>query len=155
MELSEDRQQSADADIRRIESDAEVAAAWEVVRQLRPQLDRGDLVAAIQRQRGEGYRAVGAFAEGVCVAFAGYRIQQMLAHGRLLYVDDLVCDAAERGGGYGRALMHWLQDEARREGCDALQLDSGTQRLEAHAFYFRCGLRITSFHFGLRLAPPA
>ena len=140
-----------DADIRRIETDEQVAAAWEVVRQLRPHLDRGDLVAAVQRQRAEGYRAVGAYAEGVCVAFAGYRIQQMLAHGRLLYVDDLVSDAAERGSGYGRALMHWLRAEAEAEGCDALQLDSGTQRHEAHAFYFRRGLRIQGYHFGMRL----
>ena len=140
-----------DADIRRIESDEQAAAAWEVVRQLRPHLDRGDLVAAVQRQRSEGYRAVGAYAEGVCVAFAGYRVQYMLAHGRLLYVDDLVSDEAERGSGYGRALMRWLEDEARREGCDALQLDSGTQRHEAHAFYFRGGLRIQGYHFGMRL----
>jgi GNAT superfamily N-acetyltransferase len=121
------------------------------VQQLRPQLDRGDLVAAVQRQRVEGYRAVGAYAEGVCVAFAGYRIQHMLAHGRLLYVDDLVTDAAERGGGYGKALLAWLVEEAQREGCAAFQLDSGTQRLEAHAFYFRQGLRISAFHFAKRL----
>jgi len=140
-------------DIRRIENDEEVAAAWPVVQQLRPQLDRGDLVAAVQRQRAEGYRAVGAYAEGVCVAFAGYRIQHMLAHGRLLYVDDLVTDAAERGGGYGKALLAWLVDEAHREGCEAFQLDSGTQRQEAHAFYFRQGLRISAFHFARRLDP--
>jgi GNAT superfamily N-acetyltransferase len=138
-------------DIRRIESDEQIAAAWPVVQQLRPHLDRGDLIAAVQGQRGEGYRAVGAYAEGVCVAFAGYRIQHMLAHGRLLYVDDLISDAAERGSGYGRALLDWLVDEARREGCEAFQLDSGTQRHEAHAFYFRRGLRITAFHFGRRL----
>lgn len=138
-------------DIRRIDSDEDVAAAWPVVQQLRPQLDRGDLVAAVQRQRAEGYRAVGAYAEGVCVAFAGYRIQHMLAHGRLLYVDDLVTDAAERGGGYGKALLTWLVEEAQREGCEAFQLDSGTQRLEAHAFYFRQGLRISAFHFAKRL----
>jgi GNAT superfamily N-acetyltransferase len=126
-----------------------------VVRQLRPHLDRGDLIAAVQRQRAEGYRAVGAYAEGVCVAFAGYRIQQMLAHGRLLYLDDLVSDESERGAGYGRALMHWLTQEAQREGCETLQLDSGSHRLQAHAFYFRFGMRITSFHFSLRLAPQA
>lgn len=143
-----------DTDIRRIESDEQIAAAWEVVRQLRPHLDQGDLVAAVQRQRAEGYRAVGAYAEGVCVAFAGYRIQHMLAHGRMLYVDDLVSDQAERGSGYGRALMRWLEDEAGREGCDALQLDSGTQRHEAHAFYFRRGLRIQGYHFGKRLDAP-
>jgi GNAT superfamily N-acetyltransferase len=68
-------------------------------------------------------------------------------------VDDLVSDESERGGGYGRALMHWLTEEARREGCETLQLDSGSHRLQAHTFYFRFGMHITSFHFTLRLGP--
>jgi GNAT superfamily N-acetyltransferase len=81
------------------------------------------------------------------MGFAGYRIQHMLAHGRFLYVDDLVTDVAVRGRGFGRILLDWLDAEALREGCAGLQLDSGTQRLEAHAFYFARGLRVTSFHF--------
>jgi len=136
-----------DSDIRRIEDDAQLAAAWPVVHQLRTHLDRGDLIAAVARQRQEGYRCVGAYAEGVCVAFAGYRIQHMLVHGRVLYVDDLVSDASERGSGYGHALLDWLLAEARAEGCACLSLDSGTQRHEAHAFYFRRGLRISGYHF--------
>jgi hypothetical protein len=32
-----------------------------------------------------------------------------------------------------------------------LQLDSGTQRKDAHAFYLREGLRIEAFHFGIVL----
>ncbi|MCK7592151.1 GNAT family N-acetyltransferase [Pseudomarimonas salicorniae] len=144
-----------DASIRPIETDEQVAAAWPVVHQLRPHLDRDALIAAVRRQRSEGYLAAGAYAGEVCVAFAGYRIQQMLAHGRLLYVDDLVSDASARGAGYGRSLMAWLRDAARRAGCATLQLDSGSHRLEAHAFYFRFGLRITSYHFAMRLDTPA
>ncbi len=144
-----------DADIRRIESDQQVAAAWPVVRQLRPDLDCAALVAAVTRQRDEGFLAAGAYVDDSCVAFAGYRIQHMLAHGRLLYVDDLVSDSAVRGAGHGRALLEWLRCEARRLGCAALQLDSGCQRQAAHAFYFRAGLHISSFHFNQRLIDPA
>ncbi len=140
-------------ELRRLETDADVESAWPVVHQLRPHLDRGDLLAAVSRQRAEGFRAVGLFVEGVCLGFAGYRIQHMLAHGRFLYVDDLVTEQGERGGGYGTRLIEWLREEARSEGCVGLQLDSGTHRLEAHAFYFRRGLRISSFHFSERFAP--
>lgn len=134
-------------EIRRLDDDAGIGLAWAVVHQLRPQLDRGDLIAAVANQRSEGYRCVGLFVEGVCLGFAGYRIQTMLAHGRFLYVDDLVTEASERGSGYGSQLLDWLVAEAKQEGCHGLQLDSGTQRLDAHAFYFRRGLRVTSFHF--------
>jgi GNAT superfamily N-acetyltransferase len=125
-----------------------VASAWPVVRQLRPHLDESALVAAWQRQREEGYRALGAFDDdGACRGFAGFRVQQMLAHGRFLYVDDLVTDEAVRGSGVGRRMMDWLQDEARRLGCASLQLDSGVQRHAAHGFYFARGLHITGYHF--------
>ena len=41
----------------------------------------------------------------------------------------------------------WLMDLARDEDCETFSLDSGTHRHQAHAFYFRQGLRITDFHF--------
>ena len=134
--------------LRELDDAAAVASSWPVVRQLRPHLDEAALVAAWQRQRGEGYRAVAAFADdGRCLGFAGFRLQQMLAHGRFLYCDDLVTDAACRGSGVGRRLLEWMLAEARRLGCASLQLDSGTQRSGAHAFYFGRGMQITSFHF--------
>jgi GNAT superfamily N-acetyltransferase len=60
---------------------------------------------------------------------------------------DLVTDGAMRSRGFGEALLGWLMDLAREEGCETFSLDSGTHRHQAHAFYFRQGLRITDFHF--------
>ncbi len=45
------------------------------------------------------------------------------------------------------ALMEHLQDIARRAGCESFILDSGTHRQQAHKFYFREGMAITSFNF--------
>jgi hypothetical protein len=47
-----------------------------------------------------------------------------------------------------------LLDEAAREGCGELHLDSGVgpDREDAHRFYFRHRLRITSYHFARELA---
>ena len=132
----------SEVEIRELLTDQDISDAYPVIRQLRPHLDRGDLIGAVNRQRREGFRCVGLFVEGVCLGFAGFRIQHMLAHGRSLYVDDLVTEQNEHVNGYGTRLMEWLS-----------QLDSGCQRREAHAFYFRRGLRITSFHFGIALHP--
>ena len=89
--------------------------------------------------------------DGVPRAFAGWRVLEMLAVGKHLYVDDLITDASLRSRGYGRQLLDWLKTQARHLGCARLQLDSGTQRKDAHAFYLREGLRIESFHFGIVL----
>jgi GNAT superfamily N-acetyltransferase len=133
--------------LQELDSEALIASSWPIVQQLRPHLQVEDLVAAWREQRAEGYRAVGAFDAGRCVGFAGFRVQHMLAHGRFLYVDDLVTDADGRGSGVGVRLMAWIADEARRLGCASVQLDSGTQRTGAHAFYFGRGMHITGFHF--------
>ena len=138
------------AQIRPLDTEQDILDAWPVVQQLRPHLDSAALVAAVAAQRAEGYRCIGLFSGSRCLGFAGYRLQRMLAHGQFLYVDDLVTDAELRGQGCGRRLLDWLDAEARRAGCAGLQLDSGTQRQEAHAFYFGRGLRVTSFHFARR-----
>ena len=44
---------------------------------------------------------------------------------------------------------------ARERGCDYLALDSGTQRQQAHKFYFREGMTITSFHFDKKISGKA
>jgi hypothetical protein len=44
-----------------------------------------------------------------------------------------------------------MQDLARAAGCLRFTLDSGVQRSQAHKFYFREGMTVTSFHFGMSL----
>ena len=48
-------------------------------------------------------------------------------------------------------LLDWLKAEARRLECAEIHLDSGTQREDAHRFYFREGLTINCFHFRQKL----
>jgi len=71
--------------------------------------------------------------------------------GTALYVDDLICLESHRGKGFAEALMAWMEDLARKEGCGEFHLDSGTHRLSAHRFYHRLKLAITSFHFQKKL----
>jgi GNAT superfamily N-acetyltransferase len=140
------------AEIRTIVSDTELRAVWPVVSQLRPEFDEARFLAQMHRQIAEGCRATVAYdAQGVPRAFACWRVMEMLAVGLHVYVDDLITDEAVRGQGYGTAMLDWLKAEAKRLGCVRLQLDSGTHRQDAHAFYLRERLRIEAFHFGVKL----
>ena len=47
--------------------------------------------------------------------------------------------------------MEHLRQLARAAACASLTLDSGTQRQQAHKFYFREGMVVTSFHFAQSL----
>jgi GNAT superfamily N-acetyltransferase len=109
------------------------------------------LAALADGQRAAGYRLAGSFEPGEdeAAAVAGFRVQENLAWGRHLYVDDLVTRADRRGRGHGGGLMRWLVEEAARAGCEQLHLDSGVgaDREDAHRLYFNAGLRISSYHF--------
>jgi len=129
----------------------EIARCFSVMCQLRPLLIEEEFFARIQAQQIEGYQLAFLDHENAVVSVAGFRIQNMLSSGKTFYVDDLVTDAAARSQGHGEAMLQWLIALAREAGCDTFSLDSGTQRQEAHAFYLRQRLRITSFHFSLRL----
>src|SRR3954469_23242630 len=120
--------------------------------ELRPQRAPAEaLTAQADGQRAAGYRLVGSFEPGEedAAAVAGFRIQENLAWGRHLYVDDLSTRADRRGRGHGGALMRWLAIKACRAGCEQLHLDSGVgaEREDAHRLYFNAGLRISSYHF--------
>jgi GNAT superfamily N-acetyltransferase len=95
---------------------------------------------------GGGRMCVAADGERV-VGVAVYRVHENTSAGLHLYVDDLVADEAERSRGVGHALMAHLERMARDGGCENLTLDSGTHRPQAHKFYFREGMVVTSFHF--------
>jgi GNAT superfamily N-acetyltransferase len=129
----------------------DTALAFEAMRVLRPHHDdQAEFVRRVDEdQRPQGYRLVGVFDGERCVAVAGFRLIRNLAVGDHIYVDDLATHPDARRRGYGRALLEWCAEEARRLGCVALQLDSAVEgaRLDAHRLYFNAGMRITSYHF--------
>lgn len=141
--------------IRLMETDAEITACYPVMVQLRPHLSEQTFLEQVRRQMGDGFRLAALEEGGQVHAVAGFRVIEMLSRGRHVYVDDLVTDAQARSTGYGRTLLDWLKDYARAQGCTRLHLDSGTQRTDAHRFYFRERLHISAFHFGVALEPEA
>lgn len=140
--------------IARTETDEQIAATYEVMRQLRPHLLREEYVPRVRAlMASDGFHLAALIDDGEVRAAAGYRFMDMLYCGRLLYVDDLVVDERVRSRGYGSRLLDWLKAEARSHGCHELQLISRVVREQAHRFYFREGLGIECFQFRVRLAP--
>ena len=137
--------------VRLAESAAEIARCFPAMLHLRPHLVAEEFVGRVEAQQAQGYLLAYLEEGGAVVAVAGFRVMEKLMTGRTMYVDDLVTDPARRSQGHGKALLDWLQGYARGAGCATFSLDSGTQRWEAHAFYFRERMRATSFHFVKKL----
>lgn len=128
-------------------SDSDIERTYLVMSQLRPHVPAAGFVARVRSMEQGGFQLAYLEHEGEVAAVAGFRIMDQLVSGRVLYVDDLVTNADSRSLGHGAALLDWLRDFARRDGCEYLELDSGVNRAGAHRFYFRHELSIVGYHF--------
>lgn len=141
--------------LRHAEGDAEIAACFPVMVQLRPHLaDAAEFAARVARQRTAGYRLLAAWRGDVPVALAGYRVEENLVHGRFLYVDDLVSAESERRQGLGARLLDAVAEEGRGLGCRRLVLDTAIDNALGHRFYYRQGLLARALRFSREMAPP-
>ena len=135
------------ADVRTAREEGEVRRCWLAYKELRPHLrSEGELVERWRRQTREGFQIIYIPDGDAVPAAAGYRFLNTLAWGHILYIDDLVAVAARHKTGLGTTLLQYLQEEARRVGCDAVHLDTGYQRHLAHLAYLRNGFHFNSHH---------
>lgn len=139
-------------DIRTASEEDDVRRCWPAFRELRPHIQsEEEFVARWRAQIAEGYRIIYIDQDGRVPAAAGYRFLTTMAWGRILYLDDLVAMESAQGVGLGAALLRFLQDEARRLGCDAVHLDTGYQRHRAHKTYMRNGFRMDCMHLAWKV----
>ncbi|MGB3225601.1 MAG: GNAT family N-acetyltransferase [Desulforhopalus sp.] len=132
-------------------SDVEIANCFEVMSELRPHLVKESFVSMIREMENNGYQLAFIKSEGVIAAVAGFRISTNLIMGKHFYVEDLVVKKSIRSKGLGGILMKWLESRAQNEGCINFHLDSGTQRGDAHRFYFKHDFSILAYHFAKKL----
>ncbi len=135
-----------------LDSDQDYQAAFSVMRELRPHLtDANAFAEQVRRQAAQGYRILAASQDEQVAALTGYRVQENLLYGRFLYVDDLVTTARARQHGLGATLIDALREEARKQRCANLVLDTGLGNSLAQRFYFRQGLLAFGMHFRQQL----
>ena len=123
-----------------------LAKAERVHRQLRPKLPQ-DYVGRMREVFGSGAEMAVCIKDNAVAGITVFRMQERTHSGREMYCDDLITDQTKRSTGVGHALMQFMETLARARSADCLALDSGSHREQAHKFYFREGMTITSFHF--------
>lgn len=130
----------------------EIRRCFPVMHELRTHIAKEQrFVERVLRQQKEGYQLAFLESEGEVCVVAGYRFLESLFSGKFLYVDDLVTRQSDRARGFGGELLDWLINQARKRGCENLELDSGVQRFDAHRFYFLKRMSISSYHFRIRI----
>jgi GNAT superfamily N-acetyltransferase len=136
------------AEIRELFTDEDFQAAFAVMHELRDQLDEADYLDLLAQMRPRGYRLIAAEEDGRIVALAGIGFGVNFYYRRYLWVYDLITSGSERSKGHGLALMEYLEQLARKEGCDTLALASALHRTDAHRFYIdKVGMEKPSYTF--------
>jgi ribosomal protein S18 acetylase RimI-like enzyme len=135
--------------LRHAATDAEIAACFPMMRELRPHLtDPAEFVVRVRRQAtGGGYRLLAAWDGAMPIGLAGYRMQENLIRGRFCYVDDLVVLPEARRTGLGARLLDEVAAAALTEGISHLVLDTGLDNLLGQRFYFRYGMLPAALRF--------
>lgn len=142
-------------EFRLLQQPAELAASFELMRQLRPHLsDAGNYVGQLLRQADSGYLLLAAFREEQVIGLIGFRETENLLYGRFIYVDDLIVAPSQRHSGLGGRLLSAARDEARKRGCAHFVLDTGLHMPLAQRFYFQEGLLAKGMHFTQQLTAP-
>ncbi|KXW56703.1 GNAT family N-acetyltransferase [Ferrovum sp. PN-J185] len=88
-----------------------------------------------------------AMEDNVLCGLVVFRITTNTMVGRKIYSEDLVADPKAPVKGVGHLMMDYLKEVGRQRGCVSIELESGTQREQAHRFYFKEGFVIKAFGF--------
>lgn len=118
-----------------------------ILHELRQHLDINTIIETIKTETKNGYVIAYVIDKEEILGVVGFRIQYKLAWGRHIYIDDLITKSTSRSLGTGKKLLDYVKEYAVKNNCKQLHLDSGVQRYEAHKFYFREALAVSSFHF--------
>jgi GNAT superfamily N-acetyltransferase len=126
--------------IRPIDDPYELESTFQVLRQLRTELDWETFVGIYRvAQAADGYVFIGAFSEGRCLGVMGYRMLHDYVHGKHLYIDDLVVSDESRSRGIGARLLKYAEEAATRLQCKGLRLCTGVDNEAGKRFYEREG----------------
>jgi len=135
------------------ENGSEIKECFGVIKELRPALkDEEDFLGKMKNLlKIPNYKIAFLKEDKQVKSVATIRVSDNLAWGKYLYIDDFVTLSTERSKGYGDRLFNWIVNYAKTFSCDQLHLDSGVQRFDAHRFYLKNSMNITSHHFGIKL----
>jgi GNAT superfamily N-acetyltransferase len=129
----------------------EVESTYAIMRQLRPQISADSYFSRVEKlMKEEKYRLLATYNdEDKCLGVVGFQEQSRLSLGNIIYIADLVTDEAHRSQGIGNHLLEQVRQEAIKNNSDAIVLDSGLQRKQAHTFYQHQGYNAESYSFRL------
>lgn len=71
--------------------------------------------------------------------------------GQTCYLSSIITDEKHRGKGFAKTMVDHVKELATARGCEAIVLDTGFPRKDAHSFYEKYGFEKAAFCFEFKL----
>jgi hypothetical protein len=134
--------------IKDLETKNMMMEAFPLIHQMYKKMDYKGFERALDEMiLNNNYKMVAGFHDEKMIAISGYWIARMLYCGRYLQASNLVVDENFRGNGVGKKILNYLENKARKLGCDKMVLDSYSENKKSHSLYFGEDFYIRGFHF--------
>lgn len=134
--------------IKDLETKNMMMEAFPLIHQMYKKMDYKGFEGALDEMiLNNNYKMVAGFHDEKMIAISGYWIARMLYCGRYLQASNLVVDKNFRGNGVGKKILNYLENKARKLGCDKMVLDSYSENKKSHSLYFGEDFYIRGFHF--------
>ena len=117
----------------------ELEEAYEVLKELRPELTYDAYEDLVYEMRHQEYKIFGLYHQGQLSTYAGVSVQVNLYYRRHLFIYDLVTKSELRSRVHAQEMLSYLEDYAKVLQCSCLVLASDSITLDAHPFYERGG----------------
>lgn len=115
-------------EVTELKTPGELAAAFEILRELVPRLDRENFLEAHRDPLLAPHKPFGLTVSGKLVSVAAAWMLMTGLGDRLLWVYALVTTERERSRGFGRKLMTALEDFGKREGVSEIRVHTNRER---------------------------
>jgi GNAT superfamily N-acetyltransferase len=93
------------------------------------------------------YKCFGLFLDKKLVGVSSGWVTVRFYSGRQLEVDNVVVDNSLQSKGLGKQFFDFIENWAKQNGCETIELNTYLQNSKSHKFYFNLGYSILGFHF--------
>lgn len=93
------------------------------------------------------YECVGVYDDTKLIGVTGLWYQTRHYAGKSCEADHVYIDPNYRSNGIGKQLFAFIEAHAKKQQCEAVELNTYVQNAPSHKFYYNTGFNIIGFHF--------
>lgn len=101
----------------------------------------------LEMSENPNYKCVGMYDDEKLIGICGLWFMTRHYIGRSAEPDHVIIDPAYRSQGLGSKLFSWIEKSIKKDGYEALELNTYVSNPKSHKFYYNEGYNILGFHF--------